>query len=198
MLCRRGCAGHDNLQHVVAALLRARAASGAPVVALGAKTTGLCVPPRALRLSAQERRTLRGLLVGLETEGTAAPSPEPPRGLAPNLRLGEYQLETLGWMLAREQSRYGMEDLFESSLGARTVLTSLPAPLERKHWPKDPDECFVLARPHPLCSCFAVPSLPWFSSGALARAGPRAHAHGAQCVLLFCLCLCFCFVCFGV
>ena len=73
------------------------------------------MPPRARRLGAASLR-LRGQLKALETEGTAARPPPPPDGLSVNL--GEYQVETVGWMLARENSKFGIEDLFETPLRA--------------------------------------------------------------------------------
>lgn len=126
--------GHAGLETAVAALLKSRAEAGEPVVALEAKSSGMCLPPRAMRISSEERRKMKGLLLSLETEGTAAPRPPQPLGLSKNLVLGEYQLETLGWLLARERSGFGMEDLFETTLGADTVVTSLPSPRERHDW----------------------------------------------------------------
>jgi hypothetical protein len=126
--------GHAGLESAVAALLKSRAEAGEPVVALEAKSCGLCLPPRAMRISSAERRQMKGLLLSLEMEGTAAPRPPQPPGLSKNLVLGEYQLETLGWLLARERSSFGLEDLFETTLGVDTVVTSLPSPLERHNW----------------------------------------------------------------
>ncbi len=126
--------GHAGLETAVAALLKSCAEAGEPVVALEAKSSGMCLPPAAMRISSAERRKMKGLLLSLETEGTAAPRPPQPLGLSKALVLGEYQLETLGWLLARERSSFGMEDLFETALGAATVVTSLPSPRERHDW----------------------------------------------------------------
>ena len=115
--------GHANLGAAVGALLEAQAAAGVPVVAKEAKATGLCLPPRAARMGAAQLRTLRGQLDALEMEGTASTLPPPPSGLAANVVLGEYQNETLAWMLARERSRFGLEDLFETRVGDSTFCT---------------------------------------------------------------------------
>ena len=116
---------HAGLDAAIGALLLARQKGGEAIAGLPLKTKGVCVPPRAARLGAASLRTLRGQLKALETEGTAARPPPPPDGLSVNL--GEYQVETVGWMLARENSKFGIEDLFETPLGSLAV-TALPTP----------------------------------------------------------------------
>ena len=118
---------HAGLDAAIGALLLARQKGGEAIAGLPLKTKGVCVPPRAARLGAASLRTLRGQLKALETEGTAARPPPPPDGLSVNL--GEYQVETVGWMLARETSKFGIEDLFETPLGSLAV-TALPTPKE--------------------------------------------------------------------
>ena len=118
---------HAGLDAAIGALLLARQKGGEAIAGLPLKTKGVCVPPRAARLGAASLRTLRGQLKALETEGTAARPPPPPDGLSVNL--GEYQVETVGWMLARENSKFGIEDLFETPLGSLAV-TALPTPKE--------------------------------------------------------------------
>ena len=99
-------------------LLAEQQRQGTGVVAATIKSTGIFLPPRAAHMNAQDLRTFKGQLDAQEMEGTASPLPPPPGGLAPGLHLGEYQVETVGWMLQRERSRCGIEDLFETRVGA--------------------------------------------------------------------------------
>ena len=120
--CRFG--GHEAL--LLQQMLSVAARAGLPVAAEHLKlSNGVELPPRAARMGSTALRSLSGLLDSLLTEGTCSTLPEsPPAGLSVSLK--EYQLESLGWMRARERGRAGMEDLFETRIG-RTCLSVLPA-----------------------------------------------------------------------
>ena len=121
---REGRAGAASL---VPAFVQARMRSARPEANATAKLSeGVHVPPRAHRLGPSRLRTLAGILDALETEGSAASMPMPPRGLRNGLCLSEYQSESLGWMLARETSHLALEDLLEITLVDGLVATSLP------------------------------------------------------------------------
>ena len=56
----------------------------------------------------------------------ASPTPQRPVGLVEGLSLNDFQQETVGWMLKRETSNFGIEDLFESDVADKMSITSLP------------------------------------------------------------------------
>jgi hypothetical protein len=61
-------------------------------------------------------RSMPGLLRAMELD--ERPLASQPDGLKDEVRLGEYQLESLGWMLAREQSPHALCDLYWTRLGS--------------------------------------------------------------------------------
>jgi hypothetical protein len=113
------------LDDAVSVLIRAKAAARHDVVAFALKTDGVCLCPRAARMPVNQLRSLSGLLSAMETEGTASTPITQPHGLASSVTLRAYQLETLSFMLSRERSPFGMEDLFETRLGD-SVASTLP------------------------------------------------------------------------
>ncbi|KAJ8601930.1 hypothetical protein CTAYLR_004434 [Chrysophaeum taylorii] len=128
--------GHAGLQEAVAALL----STLDRVVAREQKSKGLAVPPRAARTPHTQLRTPVGLLNALETEGVRDEPPGVVPGLAEAVVLGEYQRETVAWMLAREKGAFGLEDLFVSALPGGIDAVSLPCPRFRS-WPRKKGCC---------------------------------------------------------
>ena len=120
--------GHANIEDAVGSVLRATNTT----VALALKTGGLDLPPRAQAAAWASLRTCDGLTDALETEG----GPKAGDGLLEGVELGDYQRETIAWLVAREQSPRSMEDLFASSFSKDLAVVTLPAPSFRHDWPK--------------------------------------------------------------
>jgi hypothetical protein len=120
--------GHAGVEDAVGSVLRATDTT----VALSLKTSGLDLPPRAQRAKWSSLRTCDGLADALETEG----GPKNGDGLLEGVELGDYQRETIAWLVARETSSRSMEDLFSSSFSKDLAVVTLPAPCFRHDWPK--------------------------------------------------------------